>query len=392
MLINKAYKFKLLPTKKQVKILSSWTGVCRFIYNAGLEHRIIMWQKYRKGITYYHQQNSLPDAKKMEGFDWLKAPPSQSVQYALRNLDTAFKNFFQGRASFPQYKKKGINDSITFPQGERLVIQKYSKKKSLAELPKFGKIKFRKHREIAGKIKSATIRKESGEWYISFICETQIEETSNYNSYIGIDKGITKTLAFSNGEYINLPVENIKILENHIEKLQRRMSKEIRFSDSWRKYNNIINKLHSKISRIRQNWLHIQSYNLANNHGVIVVEDLKVKNMSKSAKGTIDNPGKNVKAKSGLNRSILRQGWGMLTDMLEYKSLWYGSKLVKVSPQYTSQQCKCGFVSKDNRVTQELFRCQKCGHEENADINAAKNILRLGLESLGITLEAPAIA
>lgn len=392
--INKAYKFKLLPTKKQEKVLFSWAGICRFVYNAGLEHRILLWTQYKKNINYYHQQNSLPEAKRTEGLEWLKEIPSQSLQYALRNLETAFKNFFEGRALFPQFKKKGVHDSITFPQGERFIIRKYNKKKSFVELPKIGKIKFRHHRGIEGKIKSATIRKVSGEWHISFICEVEVDIVENniFNP-IGIDRGIVKTLALSNNNFLNLPVEDIKDIEKRIAKLQRRMSKEKKFSDKWIKYKTIINKLHGKITRIRHNWFHIRSYNLANNHSLIVVEDLKIANMSKSASGTIESPGKNVKAKSGLNRSILRQGWGQFCDLLSYKCNWYGSNLVKVNPKNTSKSCcRCQFVSDDNRKSQESFVCQNCGHTENADTNAAKNILRLGLESLGLSLEAPAIA
>jgi putative transposase len=171
------------------------------------------------------------------------------------------------------------------------------------------------------------------------------------------------------------------------------MSKEIKFSDKLKKYKKIINKLHGKITRIRHNWFHRRSYNLANNHSLIVVEDLKIANMSKSASGTIENPGKNVKAKSGLNRSILRQGWGQFCDLLSYKCNWYGSNLVKVNPKNTSITCsRCEYTSQDNRISQESFVCQNCGHTENADTNAAKNILRLGLESLGLSLEPPAIA
>ena len=392
--INKAYKFKLLPTKRQEKILSSWAGICRYVYNAGLEHRIILWTQHKKSINYYHQQNSLPEAKKTEGLEWLKEIPSQSLQYALRNLDTAFKNFFGGRASFPQFKKKGIHESITFPQGNRFIIRKYNNKKSFVELPKIGEIKFRHHREIEGNIKSATVRKVSGEWHISFICEVELDvvENNNYNP-VGIDRGIAKTLALSNSEYVNLPVGEIKNIEKRIEKLQRRMSKEKKFSNKWLKYKNIVNKLHNKITRIRHNWLHIQSYYLANNHSLIIVEDLNITNMSKSASGSIEEPGKNVKAKAGLNRSILRQGWGQFCDLLSYKCIWYGSSLAKVNPKNTSKTCcKCHYVSNDNRISQESFVCQNCGHTENADVNAAKNILRLGLESLGLSLEAPAIA
>ena len=219
--------------------------------------------------------------------------------------------------------------------------------------------------------------------------------SNQISNAVGIDLGVAKTIAVSGDRAdFHLPGDQIKRLEQRIAIIQRRRAKCEKFSPRWQHFTKISTKLHSRIARIRKDFLHKTTTTLAKNNGVIVMEDLRVKNMSASAAGTVAEPGKNVAAKRGLNRSILRQGWGMIKLMLTYKCGWYGSRLVLVNPKNTSSRCSCcGFTSIENRQTQASFRCVQCGHNENADKNAAKNILRLGLESLGVSsLEDPAVA
>jgi putative transposase len=378
-------------------MLARWVGACRFVYNCGLIHRSINYQQWRKAISYFDQQNVLPEIRKDPEFDWLKEVPSQSLQKALRNLDTAFKNFFKGIGKYPQAKKKGVHDSITFPQGNLLRIQKKSKKISKMTLPKLGEVEFVHHRKFSGKVKSATVSYSHGDgWQVSVLVEEALVPHENLSrDIIGVDLGIVKTIAISgeSQDYF-LPTEQIKRVEKRIATLQKRKAKVEKFSDRWKHLGRIVAKLHSRIARIRRDFLHKTSCKLSKNHGVIVMEDLRVKNMSKSASGTKDRPGSQVAQKSGLNRSILRQGWGTFRIMMAYKTQWYGSHLILVNPQNTSRRCcQCGYAHEDNRQTQAEFLCQKCGHNENADKNAANNIRRLGLESLGHKpLEAPAIA
>lgn len=161
------------------------------------------------------------------------------------------------------------------------------------------------------------------------------------------------------------------------------MSRKVKFSKNWVKAKRKITKLHSTIANIRRDYLHKTSTAISKNHAVIVIEDLQVRNMSKSAAGTIENKGRNVKAKSGLNKSILDQGWFEFRRQLEYKQAWQGGQLIAVPPQYTSQRCACcGHTAKANRTTQSRFECMVCGHAENADVNAARNILAAGLAVL----------
>ena len=396
-MLLRGYKYRLRPTTRQKRMLSRWMGSCRFVYNCGLVHRSTNYQQWRKSISYLDQQNALPEAKNDPELIWLKEVPSQSLQVALRNLDAAFKNFFRGTGKYPQAKKKGVHDSVSFPQGNLLRLQKKSKKISKITLPKLGDVEIVQHRKFAGKIKSSTVSYSHGDgWQISLLVEeAEIAASNPATDAIGIDLGVAKTIATS-GENKDhcLPVERIKRIESRIAILQKRKAKSDKFSDRWKHFGRIVAKLHSRIARIRKDFLHKTSSELSKNHGAIAMEDLRVKNMSKSASGTIDAPGRNVAQKSGLNRSILRQGWGNFRIMMEYKTKWYGSHLILVNPRNTSRRCcQCGYTHEDNRQSQADFLCQKCGHNENADKNAANNIRRLGLESLGRQpLEAPAIA
>lgn len=196
--------------------------------------------------------------------------------------------------------------------------------------------------------------------------------------------GITKLITTSNGEYIK-PKNSFQTKQLKLAKLQRDLARKVKFSQNWKKKNRKIQKLHHHIANIRHDYLHKVTTTLSKSHAMIVVEDLKVANMSKSASGTLDNKGRNVKAKSGLNKSILDQGWGMMVDMLEYKQTWRGGLLIKVDPKYTSQTCfECKHIAKENRQTQAKFECVKCGYKANADFNAARNILAAGHAVLSV--------
>jgi putative transposase len=160
---------------------------------------------------------------------------------------------------------------------------------------------------------------------------------------------------------------------------QRKLSRKIKGSQNWHKQKAVVARLHIRIADIRNDYLHKCSTTISKNHALVVLEDLKVSNMSASAKGSIENPGRNVKAKSGMNKAILDQGWHEFRRMLEYKLLWRGGKVVTISPRYTSQTCpQCDHVCPDNRKTQHVFRCMVCGYTENADLVAAMNILAAG--------------
>lgn len=296
------------------------------------------------------------------------------IQQSLKDLDTAYKNFFEKRSEFPKFKKRGFHDSFHYPQGFKL-----DEENSRIFLPKIGWVKYFNHRKIVGIPKNVTASQSCGNWYVSIQTEREVEEpVHDSDSEIGIDMGVAYFAAFSDGTFI----ESINIFKKYADKLasfQRKLAKKIKFSSNWKKLKFKIQKLHKKIADTRRDFLYKATSAISKNHALVVVEDLQVKNMSKSASGTIESPGRNVKAKSGLNKSILDQGWGEFVRQLGYKLVWLGGKLLKITPQYTSQKCsRCGYVSKDNRKMQACFKCMACGFEANADHNAALNILAAG--------------
>ena len=171
----------------------------------------------------------------------------------------------------------------------------------------------------------------------------------------------------------------IKKYQDKLAQAQRRLSKKKKFSENWKKQKKQIQKIHSKIAHVRKDFQNKLSTKLSNSHAMIVVEGLKIGNMSRSASGTLDNPGKSVKAKSGLNKSILDQAWGEFKRQISYKLTWKGGIYLEVPAPYTSQRCSaCGVKDKASRQNQESYQCTSCGYEANADINAAKNILAAG--------------
>jgi putative transposase len=198
------------------------------------------------------------------------------------------------------------------------------------------------------------------------------------DSEIGIDAGIKCFAAFSDGTKIK-GVHSFRKHEGRLAREQRKLARKKKGSENWKKQKREIAKLHHTIANVRQDFLHKLSTDISKNHAKVYTEGLQICNMSTSARGTIEEPGRSVKAKSGLNKSILDQGWSEFRRQLDYKLLWRGGILVEVNPRHTSQQCSnCGYTATENRVSQDIFRCRECGHEENADINAAKNILTVG--------------
>ena len=382
MLIQKSFKYKLKLTSNQEEVCCQIAGACRFVWNKSLALKKEAWEKNKKNIHRFELDKLLTEWK--NELDWLTFPPSQSLQQVNKDLDQAFKNFFRRLREkkedlgFPRFKKKGCDDSFRIPQGVCLV-GKLSKKVGLVKVPKLGKICFTKTREIEGEIKHTTISRLCDCWYISFNCEVEINIPKKENvSMIGIDRGVKIFAMCSNGEEIK-GISPFKKNSKKLAQLQKALAKKERFSSNWKKIKAKIKSIHLHIKNVRKDCLHKASSQIAKNHGTIVMEKLQTKNMTKSAKGTIDNPGKNVRAKSGLNRSILDQGWYMFQTFIEYKKLWTGGKVVYINPQYTSKRCNmCGYISKENRKTQELFHCLSCAHKENADLNAAKNILAEG--------------
>lgn len=278
------------------------------------------------------------------------------------------------KAAFPRFKKRGQNDAFRYPQGVKLDLAN-----NRISLPKLGWVRYRNSHEVIGEVKNVTVSQSCGKWYVSIQTEYEVADpVHNAESMIGLDAWITKLATLSDGT-VYQPINSFKANQRKLAMLQRQLSRKVKFSTNWQKQKRKIQRHHSQIANIRRDYLHKVSSEISKNHAMIVIEDLKVGNMSKSAKGTAEQHGRNVRAKSGLNRSILDQGWYEMRRQLEYKQLWRGGQVLAIPPAYTSQRCACcGHTAKDNRQTQSTFVCQVCGYTENADVNGARNILAAG--------------
>ena len=371
MLIQKSYQYELIPNGEQVRKLKQFCGCCRFVFNKGLEEVKKYYETTGHFLNYVQLAAFL--SKWKQDCDWLKDCNAQVLQQSMKNLSRALMNFSAKRAGFPKFKIKGRKDSCRFPQDV-----KSDPNNNRIYLPKIGWVRYRNSRTIIGTIKNVTVTAKCGKWYVSVQTEYEQEQPVHSGNDIGIDMGIVRFATLSDGRYFE-PINAFHSLKGRLAKLQRQLKRKTKGSNNWKKLVAKISKLHHRIANIRKNFLHQISNTISKNHATVYIEDLKVGNMSKSAKGTVENPGRNIRQKSGLNRAILDQAWYEFRRQLEYKLRWRGGQLIPVSPQYTSQCCPvCRHTAKENRTTQALFACVQCGYIENADMVGAMNVLQRG--------------
>lgn len=381
-MIHRGYKFCIYATGEQDALFGRYAGVCRVVYNLGLEQRRDWWRNYRNttgsGISYVAQARELTQLR--AEFDWIAAVPVAPQQQALRDLDRAFQNFFAGRAGYPTPRKRGSHDSFRF-SGRDCPWRKLNSKWASVHLPKIGEVKFRLTRDIPGTIKSVTVAHGALGWHVTFNTEAEHETPVNSGPAVGVDRGVIRTLALSDGTFSDIPKERLKLLDRRARKQARKLARCKRGSNRRTAARKLLARTTAKAARLRLHWNHERTTELAATHGVVVIEALKTRNMTAGAKGTAEEPGRNVRQKAGLNRAILENGWYQFEVLLSYKLAERGGELRKVNPAYTSQTCSCcGTVDKASRENQATFHCGHCGHLINADINAARNILRAGAQ------------
>lgn len=372
MQIRKGYKYRLKRSRRTEPQFQRFAGACRFVWNKMLG---INERRYLAGVqrlNYYDAAALVAWWKESEEHGWLREVDSQVLQQCLHDLERAYANFFAGRAGPPQYRKKFKADSFRYPQRFKLDGRR-------VYLPKIGWVAFWRSRDMDGTIKQVTVARDGAHWSVSFQVEIEVDAPVHpATAAVGIDLGIATFAAFSDGR-LCLPLNAYRQAEQKRARLQRRLAGMVKYSQNWKKHQGRIAKLDSRIAHCRHDFLHKLSTDTSKNHAVIYLEDLQVKHMSKSARGTVDTPGHHVAAKAGLNKAILDQGWGTFRRMLECKQRWRGGELIAVNPRYTSQTCPaCGHVSQANRPHQALFSCTRCGYSSHADVVAARNILALG--------------
>ena len=380
MLRLQAYKYELMPDGEQQRDMRRFAGACRFVYNKALALQKDNHEAGNKFIGYVPMAKMLTEWRNGIDTPWLKDAPCHPLQHALKDLDKAYKNFFAKRADFPRFKKKGSGDSFRYPDPKQIKLDQDNDR---IFLPKLGWIRYRNSRDVLGEVRNVTISQSGGKWFVSIQTQREVEQTlPTATTAIGIDVGIARFATMSDGNFV-APLNSFKKHQQRLARYQRRMSRKVKFSNNWKKAKAKVRKIHASIANARKDFLHKTTTTISQNHALVCIEDLQVRNMSRSSKGNSEKHGKKVAQKSGLNRSILDQGWGEFRRQLAYKVQWHGGILLAVLPHHTSQTCPCcGHVSKDNRQTQAKFLCVDCVYENHADVVGAINVLERGYRLL----------
>ena len=363
MIINKTYKFRIYPTAKQEILLAKHFGCTRWVYNYFLNERKEQYQKSKKSSNYYAQAKTLTEIKKNEENQWLKEVNSQTLQFALRSLDTAFLNFFRGNTQFPKFKSKKHKNTFTIPQFGTI-------EEGRINIPKFKDgIKVKLHREVRGKIGKMTITKTpTGKYYVSIFTEQVIEELPKSNKQVGIDLGLKDFAITSDGKKFKNN-RYTKKYANKLKKAQQHLSRKQKGSNGFEKQKLKVAKIHEKIANCRLNTLHKVSKKLVSEYDVIVCEDLNVKGMVKNHR---------------LSKHIADASWGNFITLLQYKCNWYGKELIKVNRFYPSSKVcgECGWINQNLKLSDREWTCSSCGIVHDRDVNASKNILNEGLKNI----------
>ena len=365
-----------MPTGEQERQMRRFAGSCRFVFNKALALQKERYTQGEKKLGYAGLCKELTAWRNGSETPWLKDAPVHPLQQALKDLERAYTHFFAKRAGFPRFRKKGQHDSFRYPDPKQIKLDQGN---SRIFLPKLGWLRYRNSRDVLGTVKNVTVSRSCGRWFVSIQTEREVAQPMPQSTTaVGIDLGITRFATLSDGT-VYAPLNSFKRHQTALRKAQQALARKKKFSNNWKKAKAKVRRIHARIANARRDYLHKTTTTISQNHAMVCIEDLRVRNMSRSAAGTAEAPGRNVRAKSGLNKAILDQGWFEFRRQLDYKLAWRGGHLITVPPQNTSRTCPCcGHVSAENRQTQARFACVECGYEEHADLVGAINILRAG--------------
>jgi len=363
-------RFRLLPTPAQRVGLLEHCRHARFVWNLAVEQQQF-WQPGRRAPAYNEQSTQLTAAR--AEFDWLAAGSQTVQQQALRDFAQAMHNFFAGTHRRPSWRKAGVHEGFRQIGVKSRHIGKFNKRYGRVWVPKVGWVRFRWTRAVPKEVKSYRItRDRAGRWHVAFAHIPDPIPGPGDGSVVGVDRGVAVSMALSTGELLHTPgltpAERMRL-----RRLQQRLSRATRGSNRRQRTKLAIAKLKAREVDRRRDWVEKTTTDLARRFDTIRVERLDIRAMTRSARGTLDQPGVRVAQKRGLNRAISRQNWGKLVARLNQKA----SERVELVPAaYTSQRCSvCGHVAPENRKSQAVFACVACKAEPcNADVNAARNI------------------
>ena len=378
-------EFVVLPVSRvKAKKMFRISGACRYVWNHFREKNLGDYQKFKNGkgsrpdVSYFNL--GVEFTKLRHETDWLQKLPAHPLRYTLKYFADALKQAMRGKKGFPKPRsRKRTAPSFTLPSKENFRIKKLDGKYSLLRIPLVGWVKLTRRGGNPcenGEPKQVVLRYDGHRWRAFVFYEVEAQKKADDGKVLGVDMNVGQ-IGTSDGHFYFLP--DLKKKEAKRKKYQRKMARQVKGSNRRKGTIKKLGKVSRKIANIRRNWIHQTTREIADKCGTIVIEDLNVKAMTASVKGTIENPGKNVKQKTGLNRAMLNTAFGEIRRGLEYKC----GRLIEVRPAYTSQTCsECGHAEKENRKTQQRFQCVSCGFASNADTNAAINIRRLGMARL----------
>jgi putative transposase len=361
------YRLALAPA--QDRTLREHCAHARYVWNLAVEQQS-WWRPGRLSAPgYLVQCRQLTAAR--AGNDWLRAGSQTVQQQALRDFDQAMRNFFAGAHRRPTWRKAGRHEGFRIVGVRPGHVRRLSRKMAAVWVPKAGWVRFRWSRPVPEGIKSYRVTCDrAGRWHIAFVAVPVPIPGPGTGEVVGIDRGVAVSAALSTGEMLTVPCLN-RQRRKRLVRLQRKLARASRGSNRRKSIRLAIARLKAREADTRKDWAEKLSTGLASRFDLIRVEDLKIRSMSRSARGTLAVPGRHVRAKAVLNREIMRSGWGLLIRRLEDKT---PGRVEKISPRYTSMTCHaCGYCEPGNRKSQ-AFRCLACGHCDHADINAAKNI------------------
>lgn len=392
-------RYRLCLTPGQEGQAHRTAGCCRALWNAALEQRRAAYAMGLAKPWSTAQCAELPDLKRAEGLEWLADAPAQCLQQTLRDLDRAYVNFFDGLVAYargeraeppgpPAWKRRGAaRESFRFPQGRDIEVKRLNRRWGAVRLPRLGWCRLRWTRALDGEVRYATVSRDAHGWHVAFCVETaRVPAAPPFGAAVGLDRGVAVAVADSGGGLHHCPplpprqAERLRRLRRRAGRQEtarrRRTTGERQRSRRHQRTLDAKASLEAREARIRTDFTHKLTCDLAKSHGLVAIEDLRVTAMTRSAKGTVAQPGQNVSQKAGLNRGILASGWGELARQLDYKTVWYGSQVVRVPAHHSSQGCaECGYVTAANRPSRDVFRCVACGHRDHADTNAARVVL-----------------
>jgi transposase len=367
-------RYRLLPTPAQQAVLRDHCGHARFIWNLAVEQHQ-HWYPGRAAAPGYLEQCRQLTAARAEN-PWLAAGSQMVQQQALRDFAQALKAFFDPRnpAGRPTWRKAGRDEGfrIVGKRGQQWDVRRLSRKAGEVWIPKAGWVRFRWSRPVPPGVKSYRVTMDrAGRWHVAFAAIPDPVPAPGNSKVVGIDRGVAVSAALSTGELLHVP--GLTAPERtRVRRLERKLARAARGSNRRAQVKHAIARLRARETDRRKDWAEKASTDIARRFDVIRVEDLHIRSMTRSARGTRSAPGRNVLAKAGLNRLILASGWGLLVRRLNEKA---ASRVEKINPAFSSQCCSaCGHVDGKSRESQARFTCTACGFACNADVNAARNI------------------